>query len=223
MLDGLVHLRRAERAMPGNRDVVAVRALLSRELGETVSRRLAADLLGVSHTALRRWIDAGDLPVVYAPSGRMQVPVDALLDLHEKVVAERDSGRRGRHVLEPAMTAGRARAEELDPSSLVDDTPADNGHDRARRRALAYHRALARQLRRPMVDQARHLLWTWRDLGRIDDRWADRWEEILERPVRDIAQTIAEDTTEAADLRQSSPFAGMLSEAERRKIVAEIR
>jgi hypothetical protein len=208
--------------MPGNRDLVSVRALLSEELGETVSRRLAAELLGVSHTALKRWIDAGDLPVVYTANGRMQIPVNALLDLHERVTDERASGRRTRHVLEPSMRADRDRAAELDPRSLVSDAPGAGGHDRARRRALAYHRAIARELRRPTVEQARHVLWTWRDLGRIDDRWADRWEQVLDQPVRDVARAIAEDTPEAADLRQTSPFAGMLSEPERRKIMAEI-
>ena len=222
LLGGLARLRRVARQLPGSRDVVAIRALLMRELGETVSRRSAAELLGVSHTALRRWIERGDLPVVYTAEGRMQVPVDALLDLHERVSDERASGRRARHLLEPSMTEGRTRAERLDPAGLLDDEGGTQGHDRARRRALAYHRAVARRLRRPMVDQARHLLWTWRDLGRIDERWADAWEQVLDRPVKEIARMISEDTPHAADLRQTSPFAAMLSEPERRKIVSEI-
>lgn len=70
-----------------------------------------------------------------------------------------------------------------------------------------------------MVDQARHLLWTWRDLGRIDERW----EEVLKNPVAEAARVIGDDSDQAADLRQSSPFAGRLSEAERRKVLSEVR
>jgi hypothetical protein len=46
--------------VPDNEDLAAVRLSLERELGETVSRRLAAKLLGVSHTALDRWVEPGD-------------------------------------------------------------------------------------------------------------------------------------------------------------------
>jgi hypothetical protein len=56
--------------LPGNRDIVAVRTALEKELGETVSNRLAASLLGVSHTALARWIKAGDLATVYNAHAR---------------------------------------------------------------------------------------------------------------------------------------------------------
>ncbi len=122
--------------------------------------------------------------------------------------------------LEPSMARGRERARLLRPDGLLDDPVAgSNGRDRARRRSLVCHRALARRLRRPMVDQARHLLWTWRDLGRIDERW----EEVLNNPVAEAARVIGDDSDQAADLRQSSPFAGRLSEAERRKVLSEVR
>ena len=91
-LGQVARLRRAERAVPQNRDVAAVRAELEAELGETVSQRLAAELLGVSHTAIRRWIGRGDVPVVYAPRGSRQLPVAAVLDLYEMVERERRFG-----------------------------------------------------------------------------------------------------------------------------------
>lgn len=74
-----------------------------------------------------------------------------------------------------------------------------------------------------MVDEARHLIWQWRDEGRIDPRYAKRWEKVLSRPIPEIRKTIGEDSQRGRDLRQNSPFAGMLSEPERRKILAEIR
>jgi hypothetical protein len=96
-------------------------------------------------------------------------------------------------------------------------------HDRGRARSLAYHRAVARRLRRPMVDEARHVLSRWRAQGRIDARYADRWERLLSRPVHEIREALVEESPDADDLRQNSPFAGMLGEAERRRIIDAVR
>jgi len=224
LFENIVRLRRASRETPSSHDVVAVRSALERELGETVSRRLAASLLGVSHTALQRWTKAGDLPVVNTATGRVEVPVAALLNLYDAVEHERDTGRRSRHVLEPSMTEGRKRAKQIKIEDLAsNDRPDTGSHRRAERRSLAYHRALAKRLQRPMIDEARHVLWKWRDEGKIDSRYAAEWEELLRRPVAEIRRTVGEDTQRGRDLRQNSPLAGMLSEPERRKIVEEVR
>lgn len=219
LLENILRLRRAGRAVPGNQDIAAVRAALEAELGETVSRRLAARALGVSHTALERWITRGDLPVVYSETGRVEVPVPALLDLRESVDADREQQPR-RYVLAPTMARQRDAAKRLHIDEFADGA---DGHDRATARSRAYHRAVAQRLRRPMVDEARHVLYRWRRQGRIDERWAARWEEILSRPVSDVRSALVEDSQEADDLRQNSPFAGMLSEPERRRIVSEVR
>jgi hypothetical protein len=224
LFENIARLRRASREAPQNRDIVAVRSALERDLGETVSQRLAASLLGVSHTALRRWIEAGDLPTIYSRSGRTEIPVQSLLELYEAVQLQRRTGARRRHVLEPSLSEARNRAQQLRPRELVPEEEAQgHGHGRADRRALAYHRALGRRLRRSMVEQARQRLWQWRAEGRIDARHADQWEAVLERPVREVRQIISEDTPRGRDLRQNSPFAGMLSEAERRRLLQEIR
>jgi hypothetical protein len=217
----IMRLRRAGRAVPGNEDIAAVRVSIERELGETVSRRLAARILGVSHTALERWIASGDLPVVYSAAGRMEVPVPALIDLRESVDGDRADGPR-RYALTPTMNRHRTAAERLrvDASPEVDRAA---GHGRASARGLAYHRVIARRLRRPMVDEARHILYRWREQGRIDPRYASRWEDILHRPVPEIRRALVDEGSAADDLRQNSPFAGMLSEAERRRILSEVR
>lgn len=224
LFENVSRLRRVERELPPNRDLLAVRVALEEELGETVSRRLAARLLGVSHAALDRWVDTGDVPLVATRAGGMGIPVPALLDLREAVEAERASGRRVRHVLEPIMARGHERAERLDLEELLPQTASDgSGHDRARRRGLAFHRALARGLSSRMVDDALRQVWKWRLQGRIDSRHADRWERLLRRPLAEIRREISEDSQSADDLRQNSPFAGMLSEPERRKIVESVR
>jgi hypothetical protein len=218
LFENIARLRRAGRDVPGDRDIAAVRLTLESELGETVSRRLAARLLGVSHTALDRWINAGDLPVVYSPNGRFEVPVPALLDLYDVVRAE--GAEPHRNVLAPAFNRRREAARRLRVQEQVD--PRDP-HDRARARNLAYHRAVAARLRKPMVDEARHVVYRWREQGRIDPRYADRWEALLTRPMPEIRRALVEDSQEADDLRQNSPFAGMVSEPERRRILDEVR
>lgn len=220
LFENIARLRRAGRELPGNRDVAAVRAALERELGETVSRRLAARVLGVSHTALDRWIKAGDLAVVYSPKGRLEVPVPALLELHEAVAADRDERPR-RYLLSATMARQRDAARRLRLDDLKDHG-GRSAHDRARARSLAYHRAVFQRLRKPIVDEARHVLHRWREQGRIDERYAERWEQLLDRPVTEIRRALVDESQEADDLRQNSPFAGLLSEPERRRIVREV-
>ena len=78
-------------------------------------------------------------------------------------------------------------------------------------------------LRRAMADDALHLIWRWRESGKVDARYAVEWERVLRMPVRQIREVISEDTQYARDLRQNSPLAGLLSEPERRRILQEIR
>jgi hypothetical protein len=217
LFENIARLRRAGRELPGNRDISIVRMALERELGETVSRRLAGRILGVSHSALERWIEAGDLPVVYSSAGRVEVPVPALLDLCEAVEADPEHGQR-RYSLTPTMRRRREAAERL----RVASPRRGDGYDRARARGLAYHTALARRLRRAMIDEARHVLLRWRAEGRIDERYADRWEHVLDQPLNEIRRLITDESSEGDDLRQNSPFAGALSEPERRRILSEV-
>lgn len=219
LFEHIVRLRRAGHELPGNCDLSAVRISLERELGETVSRRLAARALGVTHTALSRWINAGDFPVVYAPSGRLEVPVSALLRLREAVEDDQDQNG-GRYRLAPTMARQREAAMRL---KLADQKPeAGRGHDRARARSLAYHSAIASRLDEPMVDEARHALRRWREQGRIASSYATRWESVLDQPIREIRESLLDESTVADDLRQNSPFAGLLSESERRRILSEV-
>ncbi len=230
LFENIVRLRRVERELPGNTDVLAVRTALENELGPAVTRSQAARFLGLSHTALQRWEKSGDLPLVLTPAGRTEVPVGALVALYDAVQDERQSGRRRRHTLEPVFREGRRRAESLDPRRLLwpqvqqgTDLGKLDRHEVAQLRSLAYHRALAERLRRPMVDDARGVLWQWREGGKIDPRYASRWQEVLDQPLPEIRRVLGADTPQARDLRQNSPFAGMLSEPERRKILATVK
>lgn len=215
-LENIVRLRRAEERGP-SADVAAVREDLEAQLGGAVSRNLAARVLGVSHTALNNWIEAGDVPVVISRQGRKEIPIPALIELQERVAEGRRSGRRKLHILEPVMIEARRRAERMRPPSLPSG-PSDP-HRAAELRSLAYHRVLAPRLRRPMVDEAQRKLRRWREEGRIDPRYAAGWEEVFALSMPEIRDAIAADDEQGRDLRQNSPLAGLLSEPERRKIL----
>jgi hypothetical protein len=218
----IARLRRAEREGVSP-EVSMVRENLEEDLGGTVSRNLAAELLGVSHTALNNWITSGDVPVVYSERGRKEVPIPTLLDVYERVAQERESGRRRLHTLEPVMTEARRRAERMRPRlSLPDEFNSSDPHRIAELRSLAYHRALAPRLRRPIVDQARRKLQRWEKAGRIDPRHANAWAEVFELPMAEIRKVIATDDARGRDLRQNSPLAGLISEPERRKILETV-
>ena len=105
LFENVTRLRRVGRLMPDNEDLFAVRLGLEQELGETISRRLAAKLLGVSHTALERWIESGDVPLVFTATGRQAVSVPALLDLYEAVRSSKSDGT-VRHPLAAVLQAG---------------------------------------------------------------------------------------------------------------------
>jgi hypothetical protein len=219
LLDSLVRLRRAQAAAGRNDDLSAVSRFMERQLSPTVKRALAARALGVSQPALERWIDSGDVPIVPAPSGRWEVPTRPLVDL---VCAVRDRADEGeRHPLAAVLRGRRSAAEQLDVDSIARTLPrARPGHRPAELRSLAYHRAVAQRLDDALVEQARQRLARWIDEGKIDRRYAERWADVLSRRLPQIARAIARDDASGRDLRQSSPFAGALSEPERRRVLA---
>jgi hypothetical protein len=221
-LESIARLRRAERRL-ADPDVAAVREDLEAELSGTVSRNLAAELLGVSHTALNNWVASGDVPVVLTPQGRKEVPIPALLSLRERVEAERRSGRRRLHILEPAMADARRRAEHMRPHlSVAEELKSADRHRLSELRSLAYHRTIAPRLRRPMIDEAERKLSRWEMDGKVDPRYAEAWREVFRLPMNEIRKVITVDDPRGRDLRQNSPLAGLISEPERRKILESV-
>jgi len=221
-LENIVRLRKAEQRA-GDPEIATVREDLESQLGGTVPRSSAARQLGVSHTALNKWVASGDVPVVITRQGRKEVPIPALLELRERVAEQRRSGQRRLHTLEPVMIEGRRRANRLQPpADLTKSCGHSDRHRLAELRGLAYHQALAPRLRLPMVDQAKRKLRRWKDEERIDPRQALAWEEVFSSPMEEIRQAIVADDERGRDLRQNSPLAGLLNESERRKILAAI-
>jgi hypothetical protein len=229
LVENIVRLRRAERVRAVADDVAAVRGDLEAELGPTVSRSRAARLLGVSQTALDRWVASGDVPTVITPNGRIEVPRQFVIEMAELIDDLRRKGE-DRHVLAAAL---RARAEEarrvrdrIEPHDRRRGRVASRrpqGHRTAERRSLAYHRVVADRLDEQLVREARQRIEALSEAGRIHPRYARRWEQLLARPIPEIAEAISSDTQGGRELRQSSPFAGVLNEQERREIIESVR
>jgi hypothetical protein len=82
---------------------------------------------------------------------------------------------------------------------------------------------VADRLNEQMVDEARERIERLTADRHLHPRYAERWRRLLSRPLPDIAQAISADGEESRDLRQNSPFAGVLNEQERRRIIETIR
>ncbi len=53
--------------------------------------------------------------------------------------------------------------------------------------------------------------------------WLDVWEQVIDAGAEAVVRALVADTAESAELRQNSPFAGVLTDAERRKALATFR
>ena len=62
------------------------------ELGGSVPKSVAADLLGVSLTALDRWVEARRVPAVQRRGGREEIAAEALVDLAAAAAPLRNAG-----------------------------------------------------------------------------------------------------------------------------------
>jgi len=97
-------------------------------------------------------------------------------------------------------------------------------HELALRRSLAFHREIARRiLDDPAVlERARQRVKQW--LAENPERPHVRaWDEILSEDAGSVAAFLVESSERAEELRQSSPFAGVLNARERWAIWRDTR
>ncbi len=222
-IENIRRLRRVELAVDTSlrADVVAVRESLEDGVGPTVRPADAARLLGLSHPALLRWIKKDEIAAVMTPQGKREIPLAELLSLLDDVERARaiPTSRPVAHVL---RNRRRQAEESIDLDRLL-PRQRSRGHRSAELQGLAYHRLVAERLDERLVDGARRRLQRWRNDGRVDSRWVDEWERVLEKPLERIKTAISADTPRARELRQTSPFAGVVSEHERRRLVRAVK
>lgn len=94
-------------------------------------------------------------------------------------------------------------------------------------RSLAMHAAIARKIDREpaLLEIARGNLHRWRQLDAHHPTpgWLKEWSALLKKSWPEIASLMVEPSERAARLRQSSPFAGLLSALERKRIYEAFR
>lgn len=96
----------------------------------------------------------------------------------------------------------------------------DSDHGRLDERSLVMHQLIARKVQADpaLLDKARDNIHRWQKNAGSPMLALSEWAQILSGPVSEVAQFLSERSERATRLRQSSPFAGILTEAERRAI-----
>jgi hypothetical protein len=102
----------------------------------------------------------------------------------------------------------------------------DSDHQILDARSLAMHCRIARKIdgNRALLGIPRRNLKRWREIksGPLPE-YLDEWQQILDRPWPEVAAFITGLSDEAVRLRQSSPFAGVLTPKERKQVYDAFR
>jgi hypothetical protein len=93
-------------------------------------------------------------------------------------------------------------------------------HSRLDERSLAMHRLVADKVQAnpALLGKARDNLRRWQEMEGCPKPALTEWQQILDGPVSHVVQFLTERSERATRLRQSSPFAGILTQDERRLI-----
>jgi hypothetical protein len=93
-------------------------------------------------------------------------------------------------------------------------------------RSLALHSVIAIRIDRDprLLAKARTNLRRWRARFREKpELWWQEWNLLLRRPWSEVRATLSDNSEQATRLRQSSPFVGILTAPERRRIYDAFR
>jgi hypothetical protein len=102
-----------------------------------------------------------------------------------------------------------------------------NWHQHVDARSLEMHRLIAQKVRRApeLIKEVEGTLKRWLAQSNDSERAADtmqEWQHFLETSsLEDVLTFISSESEEAARMRQSSPFAGILTDSERQDIFAK--
>jgi hypothetical protein len=134
------------------------------------------------------------------------------------------AAERMRRMRERRKAAGFRSVSAWQPRHTV---PAPySSHRLLEARSLAMHALIAAKIARDpkLLDIARGNLKRWRSRwSSSPPAWFREWTAALQQPWPQIAALITEPSESAARLRQSSPFAGVLSPLERTRIYEAFR
>ncbi|MBC7460351.1 MAG: hypothetical protein H7287_03215 [Thermoleophilia bacterium] len=97
-------------------------------------------------------------------------------------------------------------------------------HRTAELRSIELHRMVADRIVQDgtIVDRAAARVRGWMADGSVHGIYATAWLELLEGPPADLLELLVDDSVRAADLRQVTPFAGVISDRDRQDIIRRI-
>ena len=151
-------------------------------------------------------------------------------EIVQPVIAAYESGARDPGLRNPERIAESldARVELVtfvDVTALLEEYP---GMTRAALLSLALHHEIAAVvLRDPSWARAKAIqnVATMRqaDRRRSAQVWFAQWESLLKGPIGALVAAMIDPSSDATDLRQCSPFAGVLDERVRQRLIALVR
>jgi transcriptional regulator with XRE-family HTH domain len=121
----------------------------------------------------------------------------------------------------PNLKTVERLARSVGLEAVVDFVPPLTREDR---RSLALHRAIARRLEQSAdltLARARATLEKMASQNPGAAPVLSRWRVLLDRPVEEIVEVLADPRPSARELRHVTPFAGVLSAAERAAVLRE--
>ena len=133
---------------------------------------------------------------------------------------------RMRRLRAPRKSAGLKAVVTWEPRASSVVRAPYSAHRLLEARSLAMHALIAAKIMRDpkLLSKARDNIERWSvRFGKKPPRWIGEWRRILTLSYREITAIITEPSEEGARLRQSSPFAGVLTPEERRRIYEAFR
>jgi hypothetical protein len=102
--------------------------------------------------------------------------------------------------------------------SIMESSYSD--HRRLDERSLALHRLIAKKIEASpaLLDKARDNLHRWQQASASPSPALAEWEQVIRGPIHQVIALLIQPSERATRLRQSSPFCGILTDAERRAI-----
>ena len=114
------------------------------------------------------------------------------------------------------LSYGPGRHRRLDRTEV--EQLARGSLRREQRQSLWLHRAVAGRVAidpDTSLERARLNIKHMRSAHRSDVPWLRQWETILDRGPEQVMRVLVSESQESAELRQNSPFAGVLTERQR--------
>lgn len=97
---------------------------------------------------------------------------------------------------------------------------------RADRRSLYLNQLVVEELRRHptrVLAKARENLAHLRRVADTGTHWLDEWERVLDGPIEDVVALLQDPGEHGCDMRQMSPFAGVVPHGRRWEAIREMR